>query len=137
MWKSNDLDLNFGWEKEQRINVCVLSFFLFGFSLKGMVLTAVYLKAQLESGKILEKAFNHSKERGTETYRLVIVGHSLGAGTATILAVLLKEQYPNLQCYAYSPPGGLLRYFRGSFGLFGVVLKLFLPLYPLLPIYCI
>ncbi|KAF0309047.1 Sn1-specific diacylglycerol lipase alpha [Amphibalanus amphitrite] len=43
-----------------------------------------------------------------EGYRLVLVGHSLGAGTAAILAILLRDQYPELRCFAYSPPGGLL-----------------------------
>lgn len=76
-----------------------------------MIQAAVYMKAQLVGQRILEKAFNRVREKRTvaESFRLVIVGHSLGAGTATILAVLLKEEYPNLQCYAYSPPGGLLR----------------------------
>ncbi|MEQ2216029.1 hypothetical protein XENOCAPTIV_009676, partial [Xenoophorus captivus] len=44
-------------------------------------------------------------------YGLVIVGHSLGAGTAAILSFLLRPQYPTLHCYSYSPPGGLLRPF--------------------------
>ena len=42
--------------------------------------------------------------------RLVITGHSLGAGTAALLAMLLKPKYPDLICYAFSPPGGLMRY---------------------------
>lgn len=42
-------------------------------------------------------------------YKLVITGHSLGAGTASILAVLLHRSYPTLRCYSFSPPGGLLR----------------------------
>lgn len=37
-----------------------------------------------------------------------MLGHSLGAGTAAILAILLKPQYSSLVCYSYSPPGGLL-----------------------------
>jgi len=49
------------------------------------------------------------QERGTRDYDVVVVGHSLGAGTAAILAILLRQDYPNLHCYAYSPPGGLLR----------------------------
>lgn len=47
--------------------------------------------------------------KGTMHYGLVIVGHSLGAGTAAILSFLLRPQYPTLECYSYSPPGGLLR----------------------------
>ena len=44
-------------------------------------------------------------------YKIVVTGHSLGAGTATILAFLLREKYPErgVTCYAFSPPGGLLR----------------------------
>jgi len=43
-------------------------------------------------------------------YSLVVTGHSLGAGTAAILAFLLRAKYPGtrVRCYAYSPPGGLL-----------------------------
>lgn len=47
--------------------------------------------------------------RGTKHYGLIVVGHSLGAGTAAILSFLLRPQYPSLKCFAYSPPGGLLR----------------------------
>ena len=47
--------------------------------------------------------------RGTKHYGLIVVGHSLGAGTAAILSFLLRPQYPTLKCFAYSPPGGLLR----------------------------
>ena len=45
-----------------------------------------------------------------EGFDIVVTGHSLGAGTATILAFLLRDSYPETRvtCYAYSPPGGLL-----------------------------
>lgn len=46
----------------------------------------------------------------TQEYKLVITGHSLGAGTAALLAIMLRNSFPTLQCYAFSPPGGLLRY---------------------------
>lgn len=36
------------------------------------------------------------------------VGHSLGAGVAVLVSLLLKHQYPHLKSYAFSPPGGLL-----------------------------
>ena len=45
-----------------------------------------------------------------QEYRLVIVGHSLGAGAAALLALMLKSPYPQVRCYAFSPPRGLLRY---------------------------
>lgn len=45
-----------------------------------------------------------------QNYKLIITGHSLGAGVAAILAVLLKPAYPYLHCYAYSPPGCIFRY---------------------------
>jgi sn1-specific diacylglycerol lipase len=32
----------------------------------------------------------------------------LGAGTAVILSLKLKKEYPNVRCIAYSPPGGLI-----------------------------
>jgi len=43
-------------------------------------------------------------------YTITVTGHSLGAGTASILAFMLRTKYPDIQvmCYAYSPPGGLL-----------------------------
>ena len=75
-----------------------------------MVQAASYIRSRLESENLLGQAFSHNPERGTHRFQLVIVGHSLGAGTATILALLLRQQYPNLRCYAYSPPGGLLRF---------------------------
>ena len=42
----------------------------------------------------------------------MVVGHSLGAGVASVLALLLKleNKYPMMVCYAYSPPGALFRY---------------------------
>ena len=43
-------------------------------------------------------------------FSIVVTGHSLGAGTASILAFLLRAKYQDtrVRCYAYSPPGGLL-----------------------------
>lgn len=74
-----------------------------------MVQAAEYILKKLERDKLLERAFNSDPSKGTTEYNFILVGHSLGAGTAAILAILLKPQYPNLKCYSYSPPGGLLR----------------------------
>lgn len=77
---------------------------------KGMVQAAIYIKDLMEKENLIEKAHLHNLERNTQTFGLVLVGHSLGAGTAAILAIIMKQKYPDLECYSYSPPGGLLRY---------------------------
>lgn len=45
-------------------------------------------------------------ERGQyRDYGLTVTGHSLGAGTAILLSIILRPKYPNLRCLAFSPPG--------------------------------
>ncbi|CAB4039405.1 Sn1-specific diacylglycerol lipase alpha, partial [Paramuricea clavata] len=78
------------------------------FAHKGMLRTAMSLKNILETKNILTEAFNKCPANERSNYQLIIVGHSLGAGAAAILAILLRETYPNLFCYAYSPPGATL-----------------------------
>uniref|UniRef100_A0A3P9KLF9 Diacylglycerol lipase-beta n=1 Tax=Oryzias latipes TaxID=8090 RepID=A0A3P9KLF9_ORYLA len=70
---------------------------------KGMCQAAGYIYRTLVNDGILNQAFSIAPE-----YKLVITGHSLGAGTASVLAILLRSSFPTLQCYAFSPPGGLL-----------------------------
>ena len=41
-------------------------------------------------------------------WRLVVVGHSLGAGVATLLGVALSGRFPGLVVAALAPPGGLV-----------------------------
>ena len=48
-------------------------------------------------------------------YQLVVTGHSLGAGVASVLALLLKPIYPDLICYSYSPPGCIFRFDKNTF----------------------
>ena len=47
------------------------------------------------------------KELRDSGYKLIITGHSLGAGVGAILAVLYQKDFPTLHCYAFSPPGSL------------------------------
>ncbi|XP_051488097.1 diacylglycerol lipase-beta [Apus apus] len=74
-----------------------------GFVHKGITQAANYIHRKLINDGILNKAFTIAPE-----YKLVIAGHSLGAGTAAILAIMLRNSFPALKCYAFSPPGGLL-----------------------------
>ncbi|XP_064538480.1 diacylglycerol lipase-alpha isoform X3 [Drosophila montana] len=75
---------------------------------KGMVQAAIYIRNKLQQENLIERALQRNADRLTHTFDLVLVGHSLGAGTAAILAILLKPEHPTLQCFSYSPPGGLL-----------------------------
>ncbi|XP_053678204.1 diacylglycerol lipase-alpha [Anopheles nili] len=75
---------------------------------KGMVQAAIYIKQKLEEENLIQRALKHNPARGTQGFGLILVGHSLGAGTAAILAILMKQEYDVLHCYSYSPPGGLL-----------------------------
>ncbi|XP_068100656.1 diacylglycerol lipase-beta [Hyperolius riggenbachi] len=73
------------------------------FSHKGIAQAASYIYRKLINDGILNQAFTVAPE-----YKLVIVGHSLGAGAASLLAIMLRSSFPTLKCYAFSPPGGLL-----------------------------
>jgi len=87
---------------------------------QGIVNAARYVYKRLhglDTGRKGQKESRNSKEDKLglalaeyEGYSLVVTGHSLGAGTATILAFLLRAKYSGtrVRCYAYSPPGGLL-----------------------------
>ncbi|XP_029802709.1 sn1-specific diacylglycerol lipase beta isoform X2 [Suricata suricatta] len=70
---------------------------------KGISQAAGYVYQRLINDGILSQAFSIAPE-----YRLVVVGHSLGAGAAALLAIMLRSTHPQVRCYAFSPPGGLL-----------------------------
>ncbi|KAK0092375.1 hypothetical protein PV326_001578 [Microctonus aethiopoides] len=75
---------------------------------KGMVQAAEYIRKKISDERIITQAFMKNPTRGTDQFGLTLVGHSLGAGTASILAILLRQEYPDLVCFSYAPPGGLL-----------------------------
>ena len=90
-----------------------------------MYRTAKTILDILETKEILKNAFDRYKVRlqshhGVhyngllQDYNLVLTGHSLGAGAASTLALLLKQDSKyskvHLKCYAFSPPGALFRY---------------------------
>ena len=41
-------------------------------------------------------------------YHLRLVGHSLGAACSTLLGFMLRQTYPSLKCFNFSPPGSTL-----------------------------
>jgi len=67
----------------------------------GMLECAKYIIRELEEHQLIEAT-------GCKT--IVVTGHSLGGGVATILALILRKKLPQFQvkCYAFCPPGGLL-----------------------------
>ncbi|XP_070515541.1 diacylglycerol lipase-alpha isoform X1 [Cardiocondyla obscurior] len=75
---------------------------------KGMVQAAEYIRKKLQEEDIIACARAKNSSRGTHQFGLILVGHSLGAGTAAILAILLRQDYPDLMCFSFGPPGGLL-----------------------------
>jgi hypothetical protein len=60
----------------------------------------------LSHSRMLSRIF--SKKSKYRDYKLTLTGHSLGGGTAVLLAFMLKLKFPDLECWAFSPPGGLL-----------------------------
>jgi len=78
---------------------------------EGMCRAANYVYKRLHESPKGESIPLLSQALGQTNYKdIVVTGHSLGAGTAAILAFLLRAKYPQLEvtCYSYSPPGGLI-----------------------------
>jgi len=75
---------------------------------RGITRAAMYVKLTLEQEFIIERAMSCRPDLNSENYSIVLCGHSLGAGAAAILGVLMRPKYPTLRAYLYSPPGGVL-----------------------------
>ena len=69
----------------------------------GMQKTCQWIIQDMKKHNILENLY--ATQSKFSNYRLRITGHSLGAGCAAILALLLKPEYPTLRCHSFSPPG--------------------------------
>ncbi|PRD22372.1 UNVERIFIED_CONTAM: Dagla [Trichonephila clavipes] len=65
---------------------------------RGALRSALFVQNKINELNILERAFTENPN-----YTLALTGHSLGGSIAAILALLLRPQYPNLQCYTYGP----------------------------------
>ena len=74
--------------------------------LQGIYRTASLILKEINENHLLEREF---KKPEFKNCSLVLAGHSLGAGVVSVLSVILKRDYPNLTCYAFSPPGSIFR----------------------------
>jgi len=76
---------------------------------RGMVTAAENLLLYFRQTQLLIRA-----RESRPGYKIVTTGHSLGAGIAAILALKLRREFahcdsrPEVQCFAFSPPGGCL-----------------------------
>ena len=64
-------------------------------------------RAVIEDIKKEGKLFNLARGE-YEHYPIVVCGHSLGAGSAFLVALHLRSYFPDLRCIAFSPPGALI-----------------------------
>lgn len=69
----------------------------------GMLQSSLWILDDIEKEGVLANLL--SQESKFSKYRLRIVGHSLGAGCAAILSILLRPKYPDLVGHCFSPPG--------------------------------
>uniref|UniRef100_A0A1I7STQ4 sn-1-specific diacylglycerol lipase n=1 Tax=Bursaphelenchus xylophilus TaxID=6326 RepID=A0A1I7STQ4_BURXY len=67
---------------------------------RGMLNSARYVFNTLKKYQVLEDLKDLHPD-----YGLIVCGHSLGAGVASLLTLLLKQTDPDVRCYSFSPPG--------------------------------
>jgi sn1-specific diacylglycerol lipase len=70
---------------------------------EGMLVSAEWVLRDLEKHGVLDKLLLADNCR-YPGYRLYVAGHSLGAGCAAILALMLKPKFPSLKCLCFEPP---------------------------------
>jgi len=78
------------------------------FAHKGFLKSADFIRQELESSGRIEQIYADLAAAGESDeearYELCIVGHSLGAALATLVAVLLRAKYPAIKCFAFAAP---------------------------------
>ena len=72
----------------------------------GMLARSKWLYNQIKKTKVLKTLY--SEKSPFKDFGLVVCGHSLGAGCASLLAIMVRPAFPSVRCFAYEPPGGLL-----------------------------
>ena len=97
-----------------------------GWAHSGFLLGAQAIREELHQGSVLEEAaggegrgdplrlpLNSSDGGGAgdvSKFKLVVLGHSLGAGIAVLLTMLLRPAYPHVQCVSFGTPGSVVDY---------------------------
>lgn len=85
------------------------------FTHEGFLNCALNIRSDLDKYKVLEQIFGNSSDSGNlysessewiyaKNYNLIVTGHSLGAGTASVLTYLLQKAYPKVKCYSFGTP---------------------------------
>jgi sn1-specific diacylglycerol lipase len=70
----------------------------------GMLQCALEMYNDLERHQILDRLLLGDSPK-FPGFKVVITGHSLGAGIGSILSLLLAPKFPGLRCLCFSPPG--------------------------------
>lgn len=73
----------------------------------GMLNCAKWMYKDLERHKLLNRLLLGDASHFSN-FKLVICGHSLGAGIAAVLSCMLKPQFPSLTGLCFEPPGCVL-----------------------------
>jgi sn1-specific diacylglycerol lipase len=70
----------------------------------GILESTTWIYEDIKKHGVIDKLLLDKKSKFTN-YRLRITGHSLGAGCAAILSLMLRPTHPNLRCHCFCPPG--------------------------------
>lgn len=70
----------------------------------GMLRSTKWIYEDIQSKGVLHKLLLDGDSKFVN-YRLRITGHSLGAGCASILSLMLRPKHPNLRAHCFCPPG--------------------------------
>ncbi|EKG02819.1 hypothetical protein TCSYLVIO_006148 [Trypanosoma cruzi] len=91
-------------DAEREANTTPADYYVHG----GMQRGALYVLQELRESGVLDRILHEDFKK----LNVVVLGHSLGAGVASILSIMLWSTEPTLRgrlrCIAYAPPGGLL-----------------------------
>lgn len=70
----------------------------------GMFASAAWVNSDIEKHGILDELLIGDSCH-YPGYKLYVIGHSLGAGVAALLSLMLQKKYNSLKCLCFEPPG--------------------------------